>query len=406
MKVLVLVNAHALAHVSRPLEISKLLAKRGHEIVFAGHGKYLDVVVSEGYHVVELPYIPADRLFKAIKSQKLYNIFKRDELFNYVEAEIALYKRLKPKLVIIDNRVTANTSAEIAGIKSVSIVNLHMSLYKKIPFYSLRNRPILKSIPFIDFTDRIERNLEHIFYNKLVMANMNKVRRYYGLDAKFSYALEEGDLTLFPDIPEFIPASHLPDNGHYIGPLTWHNTLPEPKCAKRIEATKKCIYLTLGSGGLEELINKLAIFSEKNMQVVIATGQMSITHNLTIPENVFIEKYVNTDKLLPHCDLVVCHGGNGTIYQALSHGLPIVGCATHEEQNYGLKRINQLELGIGFSNKKLIKFGFDYLVENIDRVISNSSYRNNAKRIQNIIQQWNGPELAAQLIEQLAQSNE
>ena len=41
MKILAIANAHALAHVTRLLEIAKVLRARGHEVAFAGHGKYL-----------------------------------------------------------------------------------------------------------------------------------------------------------------------------------------------------------------------------------------------------------------------------------------------------------------------------------------------------------------------------
>jgi UDP:flavonoid glycosyltransferase YjiC (YdhE family) len=68
-----------------------------------------------------------------------------------------------------------------------------------------------------------------------------------------------------------------------------------------------------------------------------------------------VERYGAT---IQACDLVACHGGNGTIYQSLSDGLHIVGLATHEEQHYGLKRVNQLELGIGFKADLLERKGF------------------------------------------------
>ncbi len=44
-------------------------------------------------------------------------------------------------------------------------------------------------------------------------------------------------------------------------------------------------------------------------------------------------------------DLVVCHGGNGTIYQALSHGRPVIGIPTIPDQAYNMRMVERLKLG-------------------------------------------------------------
>ena len=42
------------------------------------------------------------------------------------------------------------------------------------------------------------------------------------------------------------------------------------------------------------------------------------------PAGVRIERFVPQAALLPHCDLVVSHGGSGSVLGALAHGLPMV----------------------------------------------------------------------------------
>jgi UDP:flavonoid glycosyltransferase YjiC (YdhE family) len=42
------------------------------------------------------------------------------------------------------------------------------------------------------------------------------------------------------------------------------------------------------------------------------------------PENVHVARYIPHSLLLPRCDLVVSHGGAGTMLAALSHGLPML----------------------------------------------------------------------------------
>ncbi len=414
MKILVLMNAHALAHVSRPLEIARILRKRGYEFIFAGFGKYLKVAEQAGFETRELSYISAEQLVKAVRAQRLDQLYKADQLKEFIERELELYKEIKPDLLITDCRMTASTSAELAKIKTVAILNIHMSMYRKIPFYSLRNFLRLNETNFkenwmVNITDRIENKIEFYFYDKLVMGNINKLRVSYGLEKKYSYMMEEGDLTLFPDIPEFIPVSRMPDNAYYVGPLTWHNDLPAPACLRenKIDPSKKCIYLTIGSDGLEELIEEISVLVNKSIQVIIAKGGAKQDTNMPLPSGVFVEEFVNTDKLYGTepgsnriIDLIVCHGGNGTIYQALNAGIPIVGIATHEEQNYGLKRVNRLELGIGLTAKTFKQKGVKVLLDAIEEVINNPKYKRNAERFQQLIlKNGNSAEKAADIVE-------
>jgi UDP:flavonoid glycosyltransferase YjiC (YdhE family) len=42
------------------------------------------------------------------------------------------------------------------------------------------------------------------------------------------------------------------------------------------------------------------------------------------PPHIHLERYVPQSVLFPFCDLVINHGGSGTVMTALDHGLPIV----------------------------------------------------------------------------------
>ncbi len=399
-RILVVMNAHALAHVSRPLEAAKILRDRGHEILFAGRGNYLGVAEKAGFEIASLPYISEEQLVEATRTQKLHKLFRIEQLEGFVDAELELYKRFKPDLVIVENRPTAITSAELAGIRSVGILNVHMSQYKEVPFNSLRNLARVGAGFPLKYTDRIENIIEGIFIDQTMMRDMAKLRRRFGLKKKHGFANEEGDFNLFPDIPEFSPVYKLPDNARYVGPLTWRNDLPPPACLGQIDEKKKCIYFTIGSSGLDELIENIQSYLPTDMPIIVATGAKSWDGDFDLPSNVYLEKYVNTETLLPRCDLVVCHGGNGTIYQALNQGVPVVGIAMHEEQLYGLKRVNFLELGKGFHIRKLRKQGYRVLGEAIQEVLRNEKYRRNAQHFQALLSQYHdSAERAADAIE-------
>lgn len=399
MKILAIANAHALAHVSRLLEIAKVLRTRGHVLEFAGHGKYLQAASWDGFVTHEVPYISIERAIEAIRSQKLWNLFPEAEMESFIEAELALYQGVNPDLVLIDNRPTVRTSTEIAGLKTASVLNVHMSNYRSIPFFSYRQ--LTGGLPGTALADSAENALERWVYDRLVMGGLNAIRRRRKLSPLYAYEHEEGQLASFlADVPEFNPVQTLPSNMQYIGPLTWHNSLPAPSCIDQLDKNKPTAYFALGSESLDELLVHLGELASQNVQIVVATGAANVT-DMNVPKGVYLEQYVNTDTLLPHCDLVCCHGGNGTLYQALSHGLPCVVVATHAEQHYGGKRISQLGLGVNLTLKRLQRNGIGELIEAVRHILINPGYRDRAKTFSQHLQNWNSAARAADAIESI-----
>ncbi len=118
----------------------------------------------------------------------------------------------------------------------------------------------------------------------------------------------------------------------------------------------------------------------------------------TVPGEIYIEEFISGDEAVKVCDLVVCHGGNGTIYQALRHGKPIIGIPTIPDQYFNMRRVVSLGLGAKVSLKK---FNSDpeTLFGCINNVLQTPSFKNNAvefsKKLANLT-----PEIkAADLIE-------
>ena len=137
MKVIAIANAHALAHVSRLLEVAKVLRSRRHDVMFAGYGKYLEVAARDGFAVRELAYVSVEQVVSAVRSQRLWELYPRSRIQEYIAAEIALFEEERPDLVLIDNRPTARTSAEHLGLATAAVLNVHMSNYRQIPFFSI-----------------------------------------------------------------------------------------------------------------------------------------------------------------------------------------------------------------------------------------------------------------------------
>jgi UDP:flavonoid glycosyltransferase YjiC (YdhE family) len=44
------------------------------------------------------------------------------------------------------------------------------------------------------------------------------------------------------------------------------------------------------------------------------------------PRNSRVVPWLSYARTMPRCDLVICHGGHGTLVRALSEGLPVIAC--------------------------------------------------------------------------------
>ena len=115
-----------------------------------------------------------------------------------------------------------------------------------------------------------------------------------------------------------------------------------------------------------------------------------------VPDNFFVVDYAPGSKIMEKSDIVICHGGNGTIYQAMSKGVSIIGIPTMHDQEFNLDRVVDLGIGIHLSE---LKFKPTHLVEAVEKILSEKSYKENAQRYKIILGGYNGPGTGAHLID-------
>lgn len=84
-------------------------------------------------------------------------------------------------------------------------------------------------------------------------------------------------------------------------------------------------YLTFGTvvNRSRALITAASALSDLQVRLVVTVGSDGDPHALGhLPPNVHVGRFVPQSELLPHCDLVVSHGGSGTLLAPLAHGIP------------------------------------------------------------------------------------
>ncbi|KPD14802.1 hypothetical protein ADM96_37290 [Burkholderia sp. ST111] len=104
------------------------------------------------------------------------------------------------------------------------------------------------------------------------------------------------------------------------------------------------VYLSPHFAALSDVLDVLAANSSLSTIAYIPGDGMS--KRWAHCKNLSLRIYaVDLDMLLPHIDVVICHGGVGTINRALSHGIPLVLLPMFREQQMNAERIRELGLG-------------------------------------------------------------
>ena len=113
------------------------------------------------------------------------------------------------------------------------------------------------------------------------------------------------------------------------------------------------VYLTFGtvfgylSGAAAAYRTVLRALADLPVRVLLTVGRHVDPAGLApVPANVHVEPWVEQADVLAAADLVVCHGGSGTAFGALSAGLPLVVLPIFADQRVNGRRIAAVGAGL------------------------------------------------------------
>jgi MGT family glycosyltransferase len=116
------------------------------------------------------------------------------------------------------------------------------------------------------------------------------------------------------------------------------------------------------------------------------------------PPHVRVEGYLPQAEVLPGCDVVVTHGGSGSVLGALAHGLPLVVLPMGADQPLNAARCEAV--GVGRSLDALGATPAD-VRDAVAAVLHEPSYRRSAERLRDEIAALPEPAEALKLVEAL-----
>ncbi|MBB3142637.1 glycosyltransferase [Halomonas organivorans] len=394
MRILFLPLGWVLAHTARCIEIAKVLRQRGHEVVFAGDdprhpASRLSLVEQAGFRLVyarepDLPY--AWERYKQhgwrAAAWDLAHLRQWAPLGKIIEGQLAVIERERPDLVVGDASVSASTAAYIAGVPVAGIMNAYAArlLTPRSPLYLAA------------------RGFDRISLSRF----RRRVFHRHGVPEIDALALLHAMPMLSPDLPGLYPMPARFRDYHMVGPIFPDHPAPLPDWYDELDDGTPNVYITMGSTGMFETFLKAVYprLSTLPYRFIVTTGgQVSQDVIDAAPANFRLTDYAPGSALLAHCRAMIFHGGNGTFYQALAAGVPMLALPSHYEQR--LSAQIAVRHGVGL-RMKARRFSVDRLVTSLTRLVEEPRFADAAARLAPQVRDTDGAANAADILERIA----
>ena len=386
-----------LAHTTRVLEVGRALSRSyGHEVHFCCTGPYSRLLREAGFAVHPVYTVDREVTLKLARRAGLCDLrWWRDVAERSVRSDMEAIAAIGPDLVVGDLRMSLATSARAARVPYVAVTNAawtsRFAEEIQVPEGHLSERLLGRRVAKALFPT-VKRIL--LWY---WARGFDGVRKRLALPPLGSlHDLIEGDMTLLADLPEYFPVKQPPASFRYVGPIRFREALPRPIWLGRLAKDRPTLYFTMGSSGDASFFSEaIRVFGGTNYQVLITTAGLP-GKLFSQYDNVFVEELADGDSLMAASHLTITHGGNGTIYQALGQGVPVIGIPTMFDQELNLQRVEALGAGLRLPMRDCRA---ERLRAAVETILGNPAYTESARRLQRRIGAFDGPRGAALHIE-------
>lgn len=330
-----------MSHYSRCLQLADAI-KDAYNVKIAYSERYNNLIRDAGIENFPCRTFNPDLVMQCSKNFD-FSWLNLAELERVFREQVHCIERLEPVAVLGDTAPTLKMAAEATGTPYISLMNGYMTKYYSVV------RKIASAHPAAQFEAKLPPNIfdfmvrvgEKVAFRQ-VHKPFKKLRKANGLAETKMYLDElEGDQNLLCDLPSFFPQKNLPTNYHFIGPLYYQANRKEEKVVQFLNNDKPSILVSMGSTGDLSSLAFLQNSDFASYNIVVAGA----SNGCFKAEHILSKAFLNNTAFLERIDLVLTHGGNGSIYQALAYGVPVVCRTNIFEQEWNVQRLQQLNLG-------------------------------------------------------------
>jgi UDP:flavonoid glycosyltransferase YjiC (YdhE family) len=230
-------------------------------------------------------------------------------------------------------------------------------------------------------------------------------RREVGLPPEPDCERLQNELTIVGAPPSWLEGHSLPVNTHLVQPME-----PEPAPGESVTALldsddeRPLVYVTFGTVfNTPDLFQRVFdAVADLDVQVIATIGMNNDAGDLDVPRNVRTVPFLSQSLILEHADLVVAHGGYGSLTGALKRGLPVLSLPLAPPDNrFNAAQLAKLGAGLALGQDERTP---DEIRRSLRRLLEHREYRDCAREIADEIAALPPIDHAVELIERLTVS--
>jgi UDP:flavonoid glycosyltransferase YjiC (YdhE family) len=207
-------------------------------------------------------------------------------------------------------------------------------------------------------------------------------------------------LTMVATLPVLEPSRDWPAWARVVGPLMWEP--PGQAVAPPPGAGPVVLVAPSTAQDAEHRLLRASLQGLAGEPVrVIATYNGREPGAIDVPDNAVLVPWLSYSRTMPGCDLVVCHGGHGTLMRAFASGCPVVVVPAAGDMAENAARVDRAGLGVRLPLRFSTPAGVRLAVR---RALRRSVLRTRADAAAAWIAAHDGPARAAEEVERWAAS--
>ena len=402
-------------HLNPMTALARKVQSRGHDVVFISLADVAPFVEAAG-----LPFVPCSEA--AYPAGSLGKLVRR---LSELSGEEALHFTVNAMMKgytasLFESLPNTLSKTGVDGIvldqyqPYVELIPIHLGM----PFVHVSNALHVDytgrtPICFVDWphetgVDALARNMEGVRRARVLLEPVTATAQTYARKVGLTVDWNNPHSTLSPlawvsQCPrefDFGPAPDFPQF-HYAGPFhdgrgrmdfdfPWQQLTGQP-----------IVYVSMGTlqNGLVDIFRSItqAAIGSKHLQFVLAVGgQLDPKQLGTIPANVMVVSYAPQIEVLKRSSLCITHAGLNTVLESLASGVPMLALPITNDQPGVAARIANKNVGVVISSDQASPGTF---VAAINQVLDDSTFRDNAHKIQKAIRRTDGLSIAAGILE-------
>ena len=208
-----------------------------------------------------------------------------------------------------------------------------------------------------------------------------------------------GDLNLYvyPEELDYRDARPLPDTWHRLESSVRETDTPVEIPDGFATGVRPVIYFSLGSLGSADvglMSHVIGALADEPYDVIVSTGPRH--DEISLAPNMWGGEFLPQTRLLPLADVVITHGGNNTVTEALHFGKPMVVLPLFWDQYDNAQRVHERGVGLRLATYHATA---DDIRDAVRRVLGDDALHQRLETASRRIRQADGVGRAAHLLE-------